>query len=618
MEQDRLADVLTEFARTMVTDFPIQNILDHLVKRIVEILPITAAGVTLISASHDPRFIAASNGAALSYEQLQTRTGEGPCLAAYHSGEAISVPDLRTEQRFPLFTPLALDAGLVAVFTFPLRHGDVSLGALDLYRDTPGALSPESMTAAMTLADVAAAYLLNAQARADLQESSERASEAALHDPLTGLPNRVLMFERLEHAFHRSRRSGRTTAVFYLDLNDFKSVNDAHGHRVGDELLVAVAERLTGMLRPGDTLARLAGDEFVILCEELDDASGADLIALRINAVMGPPFFLSNLEVNITASIGIAFTGRDSADPEQLLQDADLAMYQTKRTASPESVVDLRELHLAAHHAGLQRTLRGAAGRGELCLVYQPIVATPDGCLTGVEALLRWKHPVRGLVAPTLVIPLAEQAGLMTEIGRWVLEQALADAQGWQDPRAEDLVISVNVSAQQFMSGGFAEMVGSALARHEVDPRLLTLEVTESIFIRDSERARIVLSDLKALGVSIALDDFGTGYSSLSYLLEYPVDVVKSDRSFIAKLGRDPASEAVMTAVIQLAHGLGMTVVAEGVETVEQQRQLTELGCNFCQGFHFAEPMPADEITTLVERRADGEIPHFPRAPAAA
>jgi diguanylate cyclase (GGDEF)-like protein len=596
----------------MVTDFPIQNILDHLVTRIVEILPISAAGVTLISPGLDLRYIAASNGDALVFEQLQAATGEGPCLAAYHSGQAISAPDLEDEDRFPHFTPLAVKAGLAAAFTFPLRHGDVSLGALDLYRDTPGALSATSMIAAQTLADVAAAYLLNAQGRADLQDSSDRATDAALHDALTGLPNRVLMFERLEHAFQRARRSRTTSALFFLDLNHFKAVNDTHGHRIGDQLLIAVAERLTSTLRPGDTLSRLSGDEFVILCEDLEDTSQADDIAVRINAVMTPPFVLSDIEVSITASIGIAFTGRENEDPADLLQDADLAMYQTKRRNDGRNGFDLRELHLAQHQAGLRRALPGAAGRGELHLEYQPIVASADGRLAGVEALLRWMHPIRGLVAPTLLIPLAEQAGLMGEVGQWVLQRALSDRRQWEGPKAHDLPLSVNVSVQQFMQGGFADQVAAAISASSTDPRLVTLEVTESIFLRDSERARIVLADLKKLGVSIALDDFGTGYSSLSYLLEYPVDTVKSDRSFIAKLGHDPASHAVMNAVVQLAHGLGMTVVAESVETAAQHEQLSRLGCNYCQGFHFAHPMSASSVTTLFQHQAAGTMPHLP------
>jgi diguanylate cyclase (GGDEF)-like protein len=259
MATEQLADVLGEFARTMVTNFPIQGILDHLVKRIVDIMPVTAAGVTLISPGLEPRYVAASDRSALRYEKLQSELGEGPCLAAYHSGDAVAVPDLTKDDRFPRFAPRAIDAGLAAVFTFPLNHEDVRLGALDLYRDARGVLSTRSMGMAQTLADVAAAYLINAQARSDLQDSSDQSREAALHDALTGLPNRALMLERLEHAFQRGRRSGHTTAVFFLDLDEFKAVNDTYGHKIGDELLVAVAERLAAVLRPGDSLARLSG-----------------------------------------------------------------------------------------------------------------------------------------------------------------------------------------------------------------------------------------------------------------------------------------------------------------------------------------------------------------------
>ena len=374
--------MLSEFARTMVTNFPIQGILDHLVKRIVDILPVTAAGVTLIGAGLEPRYVAASDSAALRYEKLQTELGEGPCLAAYTTGEPVVVPDLKLEERFPLFAPRALESGLTAVFTFPLRHEDVQLGALDLYRETAGALSQESMTAAQTLADVAAAYLINAQARTDLQDSADQSREAALHDALTGLPNRVLMLELLEHAFRVARRSGKKSAVFFVDLNRFKEVNDIYGHQVGDELLVAVAKRLTEQLRPGDSLARLSGDEFVILCEELEDEAQADPIAIRLNAELSRPFVLSTAKVNVTAGIGIAFTGPGIEDPQELLNTADLAMYRSKRERrGRHEVLDLRELHLAGHQAGLARSLPGAIGRGELHLEYQPIVDAIDGRL---------------------------------------------------------------------------------------------------------------------------------------------------------------------------------------------------------------------------------------------
>lgn len=602
IEERRLSSVLSEFARTLVTDFPIQAILDHLVIRIVDVLPISAAGVTLISPGADPRYVAASDESALRFEQLQTELGEGPCLAAYESGEAVAVPDLSDEDRFPRFASRALEEGLVAVFTFPLRQGDDQLGALDLYRTSAGALDAREMDAAQTLADVAAAYLINAQARADLQESSERARETALHDPLTGLPNRTLLLERLDHAILRCRRSEKMVAILYSDLDAFKSVNDTYGHRVGDELLVAVAGRLTALLRPGDTLARLAGDEFVILCEDLDDASPADALAARIGSAFAESFVLSGVEVHVSASVGIAFAGEGEDVSEDVLQYADMAMYQAKRKGGARhSSVDVHEQRLANLHAGLNRDLRGALARGELWTEYQPIVATADGRITGVEALLRWTHPVHGMVAPETAVPLAEQSGLIIEIGRWVLERACRDRHRWQrDDQGAELEVAVNVSAQQLMATDFATTVATVLAETHTDPRLVTLEVTESVFVYDGERALVVLDDLKRLGVMLALDDFGTGYSSLSYLKRFPVDVVKIDRLFVADLDRDPVSRLIVSAVVGLAHGLGMAVVAEGVESDEQYEAAAALGCDSYQGFYFARPASVEGLDTLL------------------
>jgi diguanylate cyclase (GGDEF)-like protein len=597
----------------MVTNFPIQGILDHLVRRIVEIMPITAAGVTLINESLAPRYVAASNPAALRYEKLQTSLAEGPCLVAYQTGEAVSAPDLGVDDRFPKFTPRAVKAGLRAVFTFPLRHNDLQLGALDLYRDTPGPLPAESMVVAQTLADVAAAYLINAQARADLVDSSEQSRDAALHDSLTGLPNRTLMLRLIEHAFRRSRRSKKISAVLFVDLDRFKEVNDTHGHQVGDALLVAVAERLTGLLRPGDSVARLSGDEFVILCEDIADPDSVDSLAVRLDAELSRPFDVSGLVIAATASIGVAFTGQGTDSPEELLLDADLAMYQSKRDRiGSQDVLDLRQLHLAGHQAGLARGLSGAIGRDELHLDYQPIVDSSDGRVTGVEALLRWTHPSRGPISPTIFIPFAEQSGQVVELGRWVLERACVDRQNWQLHSSVEIAMSVNVSVHQFMSGGLARTVAAALANTSTDPSLLTLEVTESVFVRDVRRARMVLDELKEIGVKLALDDFGTGYSSLSCLNALPIDTIKVDQSFVAQLTGQPSSRVVVSAIIGLAHGLGMSVVAEGVETADQHEQVAELGSDLCQGFYFAKPMLATLLRPLICTQADRNSAHLP------
>jgi diguanylate cyclase (GGDEF)-like protein len=612
MDSTELSDVLSEFARTMVTDFPIQGILDQLVSRIVDVMPITAAGVTLIAPGVDPRYVAASNGAALRFEKLQSELGEGPCVAAYDSGAAVSMPDLRTDDRFSTFSAEAVKAGLAAVFTFPLNHGDRRLGALDLYRDTPGQLSDDAMGAAQTLADVAAAYLLNAQARSDLLESAERSTEAALHDPLTGLPNRVLIVQRLEHALLRQRRTGKTLAVLFVDLDRFKTINDTYGHQAGDAVLVELAQRLTAVLRPGDTLARQSGDEFLIILEDLESPSQADAIADRVHAAMREAFLVSGTEAHLTACIGIALSDRDDRAPETLIHEADLAMYRAK----PHHSARLEGLHPSELDLGddisrMERALAGAAARGELRLLYQPIVAL-DGQVAGVEALLRWTSPTLGEVPPTVLIPLAEHSGEIVAIGRWALQQAWSDRRAWQSQHASRLSLAVNVSVPQFMSAGFVETVRAVIDSTSVDPAFLTLEVTESVFLRDRDRALVVLEDLKEIGVMLALDDFGTGYSSLNYLMAYPVDIVKIDRAFIAKLGSDPASKTIVSAVIQLAHDRGMSVVAEGVETAQQRHKLAQLGCDHCQGYYFAHPMSATSIATLIEQRTNGNTVHLP------
>jgi diguanylate cyclase (GGDEF)-like protein len=614
--EKQLSSVLSEFARTMLTDFPIQAILDHLVQRIVAVLPVTAAGVTLISSDREPRYVAASNPSALRYEELQTEVGEGPCLEAYETGAPVVVPDLREEVRFPKFTAQALEAGLMAVFTFPMHHDNEQLGALDLYRDSPGPLDASEMEAAQTLADVAAAYLINAEARADLRDSSDRSREMSLHDPLTGLPNRVLLLERLEHAVLRGRRSNKLASILFVDLDEFKLINDVHGHPVGDELLLAVAGRLTSVLRPGDTLARMSGDEFVILCEDLDLPAEIDAIAARVVAAVSTPFVLSAVTVEITASVGIAYSGRGDHLSGQLLVDADAAMYQAKRSGGDRhQVIDLRERHLASERISMGRELRGAHLRGELRTVYQPIVATSDGRIIGVEALLRWVRPSGGLVLPGVLVPLAEQSGLITEIGGWVLEHACPDLNRWDDDsQTDDFTMAVNVSAYQLMSPDFSATVAKVLENTGTDPRLLTLEVTESVFVQDSERARVVLRELKRIGVNLALDDFGTGYSSLSYLDHFPIDIVKIDRGFIAAMNQESATHIIVSAVVDLAHALGMTVVAEGVETREQRDELDLLGCDHCQGYYFSHPMSADDLDVLVGGRVAGSMLHLPQA----
>ena len=616
MDQDhKLAQVLVEFAHTLGTDFSLESILDHLVQRVVDVLPVTAAGVMLMGQGLELHFLAASNTTIQEIETLQNEYGEGPCLEAFQSGEAVAVPDLSAEQRFPRFCPRALDAGMAAVFTFPMRLDGHRMGALDLYRDTVGLLDDADLRAAQVLADVAAAYVFNAQARAAADEALTLARHLSLHDELTGLPNRGLFLELAAHALAGSRRKGHTVGVIYVDLDRFKSVNDRFGHRTGDLLLNAVALRLRDVLRSGDVLARLAGDELAILCEDLDSSADIERVAERINRCMSEPFGIDGRTVAIAASVGVAMSVSDQDTPETLLHDADFAMYEAKAAGGAQYRMVDRAARVAADHGALlEDELRIALSRGELTLAYQPICRADDQTLTAVEALLRWNHPTRGAIPPAVVIPIAERTGIIHPLGRWVLRQACTDFVRWQRdyPGAVDH-LAVNLSAQQVMSPTLAPMTTDVLAETGMEAGRLHLEVTESIFL-DPRRARGALQELTELGVHLSLDDFGTGYSSLEYLRTFPFDDLKIDRAFIADLIEDdPAPIAILTSVISLSHALHMTVVSEGVETAQQLAIVVALGGQLAQGFYLSPPVAADDLERRLEEHAahDGPL-RFP------
>lgn len=604
VDEHKMIAILTEFASTLVTDFPIQGILDHLVDSIVQVLPVSAAGVTLISEGKGPRYIAASDDSAMRFENVQAALGQGPCLTAYESGEAVAMPDLAGDERYPQFGPAARSSGLAATFTFPLRHGGGRLGALDLYRDTPGELDSDDLAAAQTLADVAAAYLLNAQARDEAQAAADRFPHEALHDSLTELPNRVLFEHRLEHAAQRARRSHSVAAVLFVDLDRFKSVNDVHGHRVGDELLRAVARRLSAIIRPGDTLARISGDEFVILCEDLKSDADADTLSTRIRKAFTAPFPLADgastteAALEITASVGVAYAGPGEDISNQLIVGADIAMHQAKQHGGgTRRTVDPREGRWGTEENDSEEQLRLAQRRNELELAYQPIVRSADGQVTGVEALLRWTPRGRGPVPPLEMISVAERSGLIAPIGRWVLERGCGDRAKWlRNASHAPLELAVNVSARQLAEPGFAASVATVLDNTDMDPAALILEMTEGVLLEDGPWALTVLREVKNLGIRLALDDFGTGYSSLSYLREFPVDIIKIDQGFTADIGRNPAGAAVISAVTNLAHALDLGVTVEGVETAGQHKEIVAIGCESAQGYLYARPMSAAEF----------------------
>jgi len=610
VDEAKLSVVLGEFARTVITEFPIQRILDHLVQRIVGVLPITSAGVTLISADEQPEYVAASDASALRFEQLQSGLGEGPCLAAYETGEAVSVPDVATDERFPLFSPAALAAGLAAVFTFPLRHGDVPIGALDLYRSSPGPLDALDMAAAQTLADVTTAYILNARAREEASVMSNAFEHNSLHDPLTGLPNRQLLEERLSHAAAVAKRSHTNAAVLFVDLDRFKAVNDEHGHHVGDALLLAFTDRLSHLVRDGDTLARVSGDEFVVFCEEISSPGDAEHLAERIGQSLKTPFAVMGHSLAITASVGIAYAGPGEAITDQLVVRADMAMYEVKRRGGAgHQIIGPRHASLPEADGRLEADLRTALALDELDVAYQPIIRLHDGAVVGVEALLRWIHPSLGSIEPSSIIAISERSGLIDDIGEWILRRSCLDHRIWlhEHPGAR-LDLSVNVSARQLLQPTFASVVADALATWDTNPSALVLEVTENIFIDHDNQVRKILHELASTGIRIALDDYGTGYSSLSYLAHLPVHILKIDRCFITDLAND-SGKIIVASVATLAHDLGLQVTAEGIETDEQHNIIKTLGCDFAQGYLYARPMEAHAIQRLVANNTPIPVP---------
>jgi diguanylate cyclase (GGDEF)-like protein/PAS domain S-box-containing protein len=429
----------------------------------------------------------------------------------------------------------------------------------------------------------------------------EQLKHLATHDELTGLANRALLLDRLEQSLHYARRSGRLVAVLLLDLDRFKVINDSLGHGFGDTLLGAVAQRLRQMVREADTVARLGGDEFVILLAEVAEVDDVGLVAAKILRLLAEPHRLDEREITLTASLGVSLFPRDSDDGATLIRNADMAMYRAKRDGrsafafySPEMNRRIRET------LELEGALRQALERDEFRLHYQPKVGLASGRVIGCEALVRWHHPQRGMVSPADFIPLAEETGLIVPLGTWVLQEACRQARVWQDAGLPALNIAVNLSARQFRKGNLPQLVEEFLRQAGLDPRLLELELTESMVMDDPVGAQRTMHALKELGVGLSLDDFGTGYSSLNYLRRFPVDSLKIDRSFIRDVASDPSGASVVTSVIDIAHNLGLTAVAEGVETREQLVFLAGCGCDMLQGFLFSKPLPAEEFADLL------------------
>ena len=436
-----------------------------------------------------------------------------------------------------------------------------------------------------------------------LEAANLQLRHLATHDALTGLPNRVLLDDRLAQAIAHADRDLQPFAVMMLDLDRFKLINDSFGHRSGDMVLNEVARRLQGLVRSIDTVARVGGDEFVLVVSPSAARADAEEIGKRANAVLSAPFQVEGVDLRVSSSIGIAFYPTDGASAESVLAHADAAMYCAKeRGRNNYQCFSPGMKSVALERVSLESELHQAMKLEQFELFYQPKVDTASGDIHSAEALIRWRHPQRGLILPSEFIPLAEECGLIHEIGAWVIREACRQCAVWQGAGQLPLRVAVNVSPSQFRRGDLFEVVRSALQQSQLDPRFLEIELTESAVMTNPEDSVAVLEQISRMGVLVSVDDFGTGYSSMSYLRRFPIDKLKIDRSFITDLTTRADDASIVQAIVSLAHGLRLKVVAEGVETLEQLKFLQSVGCDQYQGYHFSEPLPATEFADLVTR----------------
>jgi diguanylate cyclase (GGDEF)-like protein/PAS domain S-box-containing protein len=438
------------------------------------------------------------------------------------------------------------------------------------------------------------------------KRAEERIFHMAHHDELTGLPNRSLIRDRLDHAILHARRTARCVAVAFIDLDGFKLVNDGLGHNAGDELLKIVGARMQGCLRIDDTLGRFGGDEFVIILDDLaDDALALTPVLEKIRQAVTEPVLLEGQEVQVSCSMGVVMYPRDGADPNTLMMNADAAMYRAKEMGNNNFQFYTREMNASVEEKlVLLEGLRNALDEQQFSLLYQPKVDLRSGRIFGVEALIRWHHPEHGMISPLRFIGLAEESGLIVAIGNWVLQTACRQNMAWRAAGLAPISMSVNVSPRQFEDKRLVDRVAQALADSALDAGALELEVTESLIMRDLAQSVGKMRELKAMGISLSIDDFGTGYSSLSALKSFPISTLKIDKSFVSELADNPDDQAIAMAVISLGHKLNLRVIAEGVETEQQYRFLRDNDCDEMQGYLFSRPLPPDEVAAMLRAQA--------------
>ena len=498
-------------------------------------------------------------------------------------------PDDVARLRPMLSALMTQPTGSVSTYDVRVRHADGSWRTLEV-------------TSSNRLDDpVVAGLVCNGRDVTERVEAAERLTHLAMHDSLTGLANRALLLDRLNHAVARATRSGTSCAVFFLDLDKFKDVNDHLGHAIGDRVLVAVAERLRSAIRPGDTVARMGGDEFVIVAEGIDTHAAAVEIARRINSVFEQPITVIDWDIAVTCSIGITLSG--THHPETLLQEADIALYKAKEGGRDRWEIYRQAMRtLARQRVDTEDLIRHALAHDGVVVEYQPIVSIATGEVQGAEALARLVGPGQGLIGPDRFIAVAEESALIVRIGASVLDQACAQYRRWRDQAQVLRRIAVNMSARQLQASGLVESVTTTLERHGMSADELCIEITETAIIDAGPSTRRAITRLKDAGVCFSLDDFGTGWSSLAYLRRFPIDTIKIDRSFVAGLGADHGDTEVVRAVISLAQALDLTTVAEGVERPDQAAALMALGCHLAQGYLFGRPVPADHFWAQSDR----------------
>jgi len=509
----------------------------------------------------------------------------------------VVVEDLAEETRFEL-APIFTEHGAVSGLSVVIEGRERPFGVLSAHSRERRSYDEHEVDLLTSVANVISAAV-------ERSRDEEASRHAALHDPITGLPNRVLALDRLQYALDRRPREGTEVAVFVVDIDRFKVINESFGHDAGDELLLALASRLRGAVPPEDTVARLGGDEFMVICQNLDGLREVVTIAERLSAAVNRPFVLESGERYVTASIGIAMAGQASDTPDALLRDADVAMFRAKDAGPGRyEVFDSRMRAQVLSRLRVETELREAIDRGELRVYYQPIIDVASAWITSVEALVRWEHPRLGLRFPNEFIPIAEETGLIVDLGAWVLERACRQVALWQQRFGAELGLSVNIAARQLEDPLFALHAAETAHSSGMHADTLSLEVTERTLIDETASPNNCIAALREHGLGLVLDDFGTGYSSLGYLKRFQLDGLKIDRGFVDGLGTEAASP-IVEAIVRMSQALGLTVVAEGVETEAQLGKLRELGCDRAQGFLFSRPLPPHELEPLlVQSRA--------------